>query len=75
MGQPTRDTTEREVVDKANRDKFIKETEGNRPPINDPRRDAEIKKELSPEEIKLQAEATEKWATQYLKSPITIGDK
>jgi len=52
------------------RAKFINETEGIRPPVNDPRRDAEIKKELTPEEVRLQAEATEKWATQYLKSPI-----
>ena len=72
MGQQTTDTREslEEITLKQSLETFIKETEGNRPAVNDPRRDTEIKTELTPEQIKLQEEATEKWATQYLKSPI-----
>jgi hypothetical protein len=57
MGQPIKETIEQ----------FIKQTEGNRPRVNDTRRDVKIKAELTDEEVKAQAEATEKWATQYLK--------
>ena len=48
--------------------KFINETEGKRPRINDPR--AEIKiQNLTGAELKKQAEATEAWAEQLLKKP------
>ena len=42
-------------------DKFISETEGNRPIVDDPRKLTKIKSELTPEEIAKQEEETEKW--------------
>ena len=49
------------------REDFIKQTEGNRPKVNDPRAISEVKSELTEEELAKQNEATDKWINQYLK--------
>lgn len=44
--------------------------EGNRPVVNDPRKDKPLKDVLTEEEVKKQAEETEKWANRFLNAPV-----
>ena len=45
-------------------DDFIKQTEGNRPKVNDPRANKETKGELSKAELKAQEKATREWESK-----------
>ena len=46
---------------------FIKKTEGNRPKVDDPRRDVKIKIDLTDEELAKQTEATKEWEKEIKK--------
>jgi hypothetical protein len=46
--------------------KYMTEVEGNRPAVNDPRKDKPVLDALTEAQVKKQAEDTEKWATQFL---------
>ena len=73
MTQPIQDTTDINKLKQAELSAFeearlaLLAKEGDRPPINDPRRDAKIKSELTQEELAKQQEALELVAKQYLK--------
>ena len=69
LGLPPEDVAKMkaaELVEFAkDREKLLAQ-EGKRPVVNDPRKDAQIKTELTPEEVKAQEKATEAWANRFL---------